>query len=345
MNAPLVSIIVPCYNVEKYLAICLESLIQQTYLNIEIIAVNDGSTDQTLDILQNYTKYSHIKIVNQQNIGLSGARNTGIKYANGEYICFVDSDDWIEKYTIEKAINSIEKTLEDVVLWGYIKNFSRSSILQPLSIEKEIYSENNIHLLYQRIVGPVREQLHHPEFVDSYITAWGKLYKASIIKKNRIEFVSTKEIGTEDLLFNVQFFSKAKSAVVLPDCMNHYRKNNISSLTSTYKNRLFEQWTKLQRLIWNEIKGNEFLEEAYYNRIACTMIGLGLNEYSAKLSYIQHRNNMMKILNEERYRKAFSILKYSYLPIHWKFFFLSCRYRIFFLYWFFIGVIKRKINR
>lgn len=340
-----VSIIVPCYNVEKYLTACLESLISQTYSNIEIIAVNDGSTDQTSDILEKYANYSQIKVINQQNTGLSGARNTGIKHAVGEYLCFVDSDDWIENDTIEKAIQSIGNTNEDVVLWGYIKEFSHSSVLQLLSSEKEVYSEKNIHLLYQRIVGPVREQLHHPEFVDSYITAWGKLYKASIIKKNRIEFVSTKKIGTEDLLFNVQYFAYVKSAVILPDCLNHYRKNNSSSLTSTYKAKLFTQWTLLQDLIWDKIQGNSLLEEAYYNRIACTMIGLGLNELSAELSYKEHKKNIMMIWKTERYQKAFYLLKYAYLPFHWKVFFLSCRFRLFILYWFLIKVIQKIIYR
>lgn len=340
-----VSIIVPCYNVEKYLSHCLDSLFNQTYPNIEVIAVNDGSTDGTSVILQQYRNYKNLKVINQKNTGLSGARNIGIKYAQGEYICFVDADDWIERDTIERGLKSVKELAVDVVLWGYIKEFAQIAIKQPLSVKEEIYYEKDICNLYQRIVGPLKEQLRHPEFVDSYITAWGKLYKTSIIEENRIEFVSTKEIGTEDLLFNVQFFSKAKSAVVLPDCMNHYRKNNTSSLTSIYKNKLFEQWTNLQRLIWNEVKGDELLEEAYYNRIACTMIGLGLNELSADFSYRQHKKNIMMIWTEKRYQKAFVQLKYSYLPMHWKFFFLSCRYRIFFLYWFFIRVIEKIINR
>lgn len=345
MKEPLVSIIVPAYNVEKYIACCLDSILQQTYNNIEIIIVNDGSTDGTLHFIQQYINYSNVKIVNQENVGLSGARNTGIKYAKGEYICFVDSDDWIEKDTIEKGINSMDKLAVDVILWGYIKEFTQSTMKQSLAVKKEVYMENNIHLLYQRIVGPVREQLNHPEYVDSYITAWGKLYKTSIIRDNNIEFVSTKKIGTEDLLFNIQYFAYVKSAVILPDCLNHYRKNNSSSLTSTYKAKLFTQWTLLQDLIWDKIQGNSLLEEAYYNRIACTMIGLGLNELSAELSYKEHKKNIMMIWKTERYQKAFCLLKYAYLPFHWKVFFLSCRFRLFFLYWFLIKVIQKIIYR
>lgn len=345
MNNPLVSIIIPAYNVEKYIACCLDSILQQTYNNIEIIIVNDGSTDSTLNLIRKYTNCPYVKIINQKNTGLSGARNSGIMNAQGDYICFVDSDDWIERETIEKAVNALDGFAVDIVLWGYIKEFAQSSIKQSLTTKKDIYSEKNIHLLYQRIVGPVKEQLDHPEYVDSYITAWGKLYKTSIVKEHNIEFISTKKIGTEDLLFNIQYFAFTKTAVVLPDCLNHYRKNNSVSLTSTYKPELFTQWTLLQKLIWDKIKGNELLEEAYYNRIACTMIGLGLNELSADFSYHEHKRNIMMIWTTDRYRKAFRMLKYSYLPIHWKVFFLSCRFRFFALYWSLMKVIQKIIHR
>lgn len=345
MTNPLISIIVPAYNVADYLPACLESLLHQTYSNIEIIVVNDGSTDQTKSIAVRYKKeYSDIILIDQKNEGLSGARNKGIKQAKGDYICFVDSDDWVEKDMIRTAVCSLTQN-EEAVLWGYIKEYIHTSIKQPLSKGIERYSEKNIYSLYQRIIGPINEQLKHPECVDSYITAWGKLYKTSIIKDNQIQFVSTKEIGTEDLLFNVQFFSHVKNAVILPDCLNHYRKTNISSLTSNYKSCLFAQWTTLQNLVWKVIQGNPLLEEAYYNRIVCTMIGLGLNEASANTSYREHRKNIMLILNKDRYQKAFRHLKFKYLPIHWKIFFGACRFRIFPLYWFLIIIIKRIIQK
>lgn len=345
MNNPLISIIVPAYNVAAYLPACLDSLLHQTYSNIEIIVVNDGSTDQTKNIAVRYAnEYPNIILIDQKNEGLSGARNAGIKQAKGDYLCFVDSDDWTEKDMIQKVVCSMIQK-EDVVLWGYIKEYAHASIKQPLSKEIERYSEKNIHSLYQRIVGPVNDQLKHPECVDSYITAWGKLYKASIIRDNQIQFVSTKEIGTEDLLFNVQFFSHVRTAVILPDCLNHYRKNNISSLTSNYKPLLFTQWMKLQDLVWKNIAGDSLLEEAYYNRIACTMIGLGLNEASVDVSYGEHRKKMMWILKENRYQRAFRQLKFVYLPIHWKVFFGACYFQIFPVYWLLVLIIKKIIQR
>ena len=115
-NEVMVSIIIPVYNVEKYLQECLESAINQTYKNIEIIAINDGSTDSSLAILEEYaSKYGNLKIVNQENKGMSGARNAGLKVANGEYIYFLDSDDFIDLNMIEECVVLAEKNNLDII--------------------------------------------------------------------------------------------------------------------------------------------------------------------------------------------------------------------------------------
>lgn len=112
MSTPLISIIVPVYNVSKFLPQCLDSLIKQSYQNIEIIAVNDGSTDNSLEILNRYAQtFSQIRIISQANAGLSAARNTGIATSKGEYLCFVDSDDWMDTDTCRKAIEATQKKM------------------------------------------------------------------------------------------------------------------------------------------------------------------------------------------------------------------------------------------
>lgn len=116
-------------------------------------------------------------------------------------------------------------------------------------------------------------------------------------------------------------------------------------MTSNYKPLLFTQWMKLQDLVWKNIAGDSLLEEAYYNRIACTMIGLGLNEASVNVSYGEHRKKMMWILKENRYQRAFRQLKFVYLPIHWKVFFGACYFQIFPVYWLLVLIIKKIIQR
>ena len=113
-----ISVIIPCYNVENYVARCLDSVINQTYNNLEIICVNDGSTDNTLAILKDYAKKdSRIKIIDKKNGGLSSARNAGIEVASYEYVVFLDSDDWIEPNTYELAISKMDDDI-DLVRWN-----------------------------------------------------------------------------------------------------------------------------------------------------------------------------------------------------------------------------------
>ena len=119
-----ISIVVPVYNVEKYLSKCLESLISQTLADIEIICINDGSTDKSLEILENYaSKDNRVKIINQENQGVSTARNNGLACANGEYVTFVDSDDWLESNSCEELYNKAIQTNSDIVLFSHYDVF------------------------------------------------------------------------------------------------------------------------------------------------------------------------------------------------------------------------------
>ena len=347
MSNPLVSIIVPIYNVESYLSICLDSLINQSYQNIEIIAVNDGSTDDSSHILYEYAqKDSRIKVLNQENQGLSEARNTGIYHAKGEYLCFVDSDDWIDVLCIEKAIKSIQDRAcdVDVVMWGYNRSSTNKVLPVKLSENTDFYDSNNIHFLVQRVIGPIGVQLRTPQLIDSYGTAWGKLFRTSIVKDNHIEFVSTKKIGTEDLLFSVEFFLLVKNAIVMSDCLYYYRKCVSTSLTARYKKNLYDQWTLLQDLVWNSIKENKLFEDAFYNRVVCSMIGLGLNECFSNDSKKIKKLRIKKILSSPRYQEAFSRLTLKYMPIHWKLFFWFCKHGFIEGYYLLISFINYKIH-
>ena len=120
-----VSIIIPVYNVEKYLPKCLESVLGQTYADLEIICVDDGTPDRSAAVILSYAeKDRRINLISQENQGLSGARNTGINAATGKYIVFLDGDDWIDPETVETAVNKAEENNTDVVMWGYVRELS-----------------------------------------------------------------------------------------------------------------------------------------------------------------------------------------------------------------------------
>lgn len=346
MSTPLISIIVPVYNVSDFLPQCLDSLIKQSYQNIEIIAVNDGSTDNSLEILNRYTQaFSQIRIISQANAGLSAARNTGIAASNGEYLCFVDSDDWIDTDTCQKAIEAVQKNNVDIVCWNYVKEYRHDSISVQCIKTNELYDENSIKNLYRRIVGPIKEELAFPQYLDSLSTAWGKLYRSELIKENSISFVSTKKIGTEDLLFNIEVFNHIQRAYLMADCLNHYRKYNSTSLTATYKPNLTVQWTNLQNRILAIIGHDEKLKQAYMNRIALSIIGIGLNECASKGSLKSKKERINSYLSSKYPNQALKQLNLRYFPIHWKLFFGSAKYHHIWIFMFLLTIIYKIINR
>lgn len=321
----LISIIVPVYNTENYLEKCLYSLVNQTYKNIEIIIIDDGSPDNSMNIIQKFVLADNrVKVISQKNQGLSGARNTGMNNANGDYIMFIDSDDWIEIDTCEKAINASEKYNADVVFWPYIKEFSDLQKDNYLFDKTEIiWSEKNINQLSRRMVGLVGDELANPQSIDNLVTAWGKLYKKKCY--GDVRFTDTKIIGTEDALFNIEVFLGINSAVYIPDLLSHYRKDNESSLTHNYKKKLVSRWREMYSRIKFLLDRNDMSREYYdalKNRICFGLIGLGINlAEDKKMSFKEKKKEIYNILSMKHYQIALKDLDFSYLPIQWKVFF------------------------
>ncbi len=324
----MISIIVPVYNVEAYLPRCLESLTGQTCRDLEIICVNDGSTDGSLRILQDAAaKDGRIRVVDQKNQGLSGARNSGLQVARGEWVMFVDSDDWIDCECCASVLAAVTPET-DLCFFSYVREFPRSS--EPKYIfdtTKRIYRGTDAEQLYVRLIAPTGKELGTPDKLDSLSTAWGKLYKTSIIKEHQIEFVSTKEIGTEDLLFNVYYFTWIKEAVYLPNPFYHYRKNNITSLTKLYKPQLTQQWQRLFKYIEDWIKPlqRSGLEEALDYRRALSLIGQGLNITFSPDGLRSQYRALSRLLHSSDYRRCIQKLPMGYFPLHWKVFYRSAR--------------------
>ncbi len=332
MNSKKISIIVPVYNVEKYLPKCLDSLINQTYKNLEIICVNDETPDGSLKMLEDYArKDNRIKIISQKNQGSSGARNTGAKYVTGDYIMYVDSDDWVDLDTCEVAVNKAIENDADVVLWSYVREFA------DLSLPKKIFDEDEIvfnkeevkYKLHRRLFSLCGEELRYIENADSIVTVWGKLYKAELILSNDIKFVDINLVGTsEDALFNINVFGYAKKAVFVNKCFNHYRKDNMTSLTKTYKEKLFSQWQRLFGFMEeyiNEHQCDKVFETALNNRICLSIVGLGLNILNGNKD-LKKIKEIKNVLGCERYRQAYKQLTMKYFPVHWKVFFFFAKH-------------------
>ncbi len=326
----LISIIIPVYNVGKYLGKCLDSVINQTYHNIEIICVNDGSTDNSYDILLEYAKKDNrIKVINQKNAGLSGARNTGISHANGEYIMFLDSDDWLSAEMCEVMYNGLKKYRTDICMCCYEKDFGSHSCIAELFEQDIVLKGKDFkEKFYRRLFGLKGRELKNPQDCDLYVAAWMQLIKAGLITENI--FVDTKKIGTEDLWFQIQAYKNADSLAYINKPMYHYRRDNTDSLTSVYKEKLYAQWGTLYEMIIDFIKENGLPSEYYEalnNRIALSMLGLGLNEIKSDKGMFAQSRRLKEILKSPRYEKAYAQLTMKYFPIHWRVFFGLAKYK------------------
>lgn len=215
----LISVIVPVYNVEKYLAKCLNSILMQTHKNIEIICINDGSSDNCSDILKEYReKDNRVRVIEQKNQGLSGARNTGLKIIRGKYIFFVDSDDWLPLDALELLYKKIKKDNSDIVIGNIVKvylNKSKKYVLKNL--EEKIYTSEE-YLKYS---------MKNKNFMANVVN---KLYKAEIIQKYNMSF--KKEVLFEDFLFTIQYLIYSKKVSILNKDVYYYFLNRKDSIVN-----------------------------------------------------------------------------------------------------------------
>lgn len=325
----LVSIIVPVYNVEDYLGKCVNSLQEQTYKNIEIILIDDGSQDHCPQVCENLASVdSRIKVVHKANGGLSSARKAGLSVALGDYVMFVDGDDWIDNQTVQCCVEIAVKDQADCVLFSYVREYEDRSLPNPL-FERDyqfnsLDSENKIH---RRLIGPVQEELQTPQKLDNFSSVCMKLYRTDVARKGRI--VSERVVGSsEDTVFNLYALDGCKNISYINSCFYHYRKTNVRSLTSQYKSDLVDKWDKLYEIFeeYMSATGNsEAYREAFLNRVACGLIGLGLNEINASESLIKKSKSIKAILQRPLYREALKQLNIQLCPIHWKLFFTLCK--------------------
>ena len=346
----MISIVVPIYNAEKYLADCLDSLVAQSDHDIEILCVDDGSTDQTIDILNSYSeRYPFFSVVNQHNQGPSAARNRGIDEAKGEWIMFVDSDDWIDRDAFSRLQPYFNSTYQ-LIAFSYIREFrSQSLAKQVLGEETETFDDKDeVYSLFVRLLAPIENGKIHPDKLDSLSTVWGKLYRTDLIKSNHIRFVPTQVTGTaEDLLFNVDYFMLMQSAIYLPLTIYHYRKNSVESFTSLYKPDLFEKMQNLFHLIDQRVSlmKNQELTVALSYRKSLSLIGQGLNITFSGESWCRKHSQVSRILHSPLYAEPLNTLPLSVLPMHWRVFFWLAKCKCSGLVLLLLQIINKIIDR
>lgn len=323
MNNDLISVVVPCYNVEKYLEKCVNSIINQSYKNLEIILVDDGATDGTPNICDKLSQTdTRIKVIHKENGGLSDARNTGLSVAEGKYITFFDSDDWVERETLNIAYREITEKNLDLVVWGYVADFvdDNEKIISSRNTTLNGVCEKNGDasvLLSQKALG-----------ISGY--AWNKLYKVDVIRNNKLFFKKGISL-VEDILFNSLYFCKCQKILFLDHIGTHYIQRNRITLGTKRYDDIFE--LKLFACVAREDILENFNIDAkliektmapfYFNAIKSGVFNISTEQ---GISFINKTIKMRKFLKSEKTREV--LQKIVEMPLKQRIFVLVVRMRM-----------------
>ena len=329
------SVIIPAYNCEKYISICLDSIIKNNYKNLEIIVINDGSTDTTPLIVKEYQKkHNNIYLYSQHNSGVSIARNTGIKYSKGKYIHFVDADDKVEDNLYRLAKSVFKSNDIDFLRFNY--DFDNMGILKENNEKKQ----NNYQIIDEKYINNIMI----PQILDEEIKAY---VWQLIVKKEIIDYFDSRMVILEDVNFVINALKKAKKGYLCNETYYHYNISNLSSATKSPKrivkmmknmlesNEIIKQTLKINKL--NSIENLEILD----SRMCHSFIN-----YFEQLFLIYHNyNKVVRVfkegINNNELKIVFSNFRYTRLKIsHRITTFLGLNKMYFLLY--FLYLIKRR---
>ena len=316
---PKVSIIIPVYNVENYLEDCLDSIVNQTLRNIEIICINDGSTDNSLEILRKYAKQdSRIKVINQENKGLGATRNVGMTIVNGEYIMFVDSDDWLELDACKLLYEKSKRNDLDMLIFllknyseekGYYEDDYYNITCMPLDFEEKIFDYRDLKDLIFKISISSCQKMYKKEFLSDKSFPEGILFednpfywdcilsakKISIIKKHL--YLRRRHDSSISYSFNQNYLDVIKVNKLVFDVIskhniiNEYPENVINFIIS-YVKRWYEQMAiEYKEIYWNLLK-SYFLEISQKKEFNDLIINHARDEYkNFYMDVLESRNS------------------------------------------------------
>lgn len=315
-----VSVIVPVYNSGKYIEKCIESIINQTYQNIEVLIVNDGSTDNSYSICNEYAKKdSRIKLFSIENSGVSYARNLGIENAQGKFITFVDSDDWIKSNMIDFAIEKQQQTNSDIIIWSCIKSYPNREILVPLLNEEDQSFIDDKSYLYLKSINYFHKQDISKTAVSAG-TTWCKLYKREFLLKNNLQF-NPKLTRAQDTIFSINAFYMAGKISYFNEHLYHYRENE-GSITSGTKfiedtetpfNALLNEFI----LFTEKLDKPELYKESIYIRATLILMWHLKHKYFHEKfegNLFKRRKSLKKLLDNELYSESIKNVNLNDLP-------------------------------
>lgn len=302
-----VSIIIPVYNTEQYINKCIQSIMNQTYENIEIIVINDGSTDNSLNkILELSEMDNRIIIINSANKGVSNARNLGLEKSTGKYITFIDSDDWIEKEYVEKLVVNLEQTECDLSICYFDNEDNYYNV-----IEKNKYLIDNKQKMYS-------ELLKNP-YLSGFL--WNKVFKSEIIKNNNLKFDTDIHIN-EDLLFVCEYLEYCSKIIVDETVLYHYIIRRNSALNSKFSKKQISKIYALEKIMkfyskYDKNGYNDLSAEYVFSTLKSKYI---IKKYKIKDTEIKEKCNEIisklykNVFSNSNLREKFKFIVIKYFP-------------------------------
>lgn len=256
VSIPKISVIVPIYNVEIYLDRCLQSLCRQSLQDIEIILVDDGSTDKCPQLCDDYAqKDNRIKVIHKPNAGLGYARNSGLEIATGEYIAFVDSDDFVDTDMYRILYSKAHERQLDVLFCGYF-SYKNGQIIKSIK-ETEDYIEYKNAECQNVLLGMLFNCGNREKIVKYEMSVWHSIYKRDIIHNNNINFCSERVFCSEDIIFHIDLIKECKCIGFIPTPLYYYCYNDMSLSKKPRFDRVHKDF-----VLFQEIK-NRIAEKEY----------------------------------------------------------------------------------
>lgn len=314
MIQPKVSVIIPCYKVEKYLDRCVESVINQTLKDLEIILVDDESPDHVPEICDEWAlKDARIKVIHKKNGGLGMACNSGIEVATGKYVAFLDSDDWIDANMYQTMYDTAEKHQAQMVFTGLRRVDTNGNVIGYLTHKEkfQIYEgKNEIDGLACDLVA---SEVSLAAERTLQMSAKVVLYSKSTIDENRLRFVSEREVMSEDMHFNLNMLSHSQCVCVVPRFFYNYRCTT-GSITQKVD---LDQFERIKSLYFFTLKECQILgiEENIYQRIQRFFIGYVRNYIRVVCRSKSSISEQIKIIQMIVNDPVWNIIWLSY-PIH-----------------------------
>ena len=352
MPQPKVSIIVPVYNVEKYIERCVNSLKDQTLEDIEIILVDDSSTDSSLDICNKLaSEDSRIKVIHKENEGAGKARNKALEVATGKYIGFADSDDFVEKDMFKTLYEKAEKYGSDLVMSGVLfvngNMFSEDGeCVRKTYFDKDTHfeTEEELKKLRMGIVGATPEDEDDSKYGMSI---WKNLFRHEVIKNNNITFESEREMLSEDALFMIDYISHIKKATGINEAFYNYCRNE-DSISKSYKRDRFEKSLVFVNEVEKRFK-KDIVPEKYqvyiyrFWQAMCRVICSQEIMYFAdnKISYSKLKKRLKGICTHSLTVSALSSYPINKLPFKQRIFAYAMKYRLYLILKILVGLRSR----